>query len=236
MDANIGRTVIYDKLNFRVMGDRAFLVELGEEISCAINKKVRELFVSLDQQRLAGVIDLIPSYRSLLVIYDPLQTTMSKLEKQIVKIQKGLDPARVPSPKTVKIPVIYGNDYGPDLEWVAAYHKITPQEVIRIHTGHSYQVYMIGFTSGFPYLGEVPEALSTPRRETPRIHVPKGSVAIAQKQTGIYPVQSPGGWHIIGWTPVTLFDPQADPPSLLEMGDQVKFQAITAEEMENWQV
>jgi KipI family sensor histidine kinase inhibitor len=227
--------MIYDKLIFRVMGDRALLVELGNEISSAINKKVRELFVSLDQQGIAGVIDLIPSYRSLLVIYDPLQITMSELEGQIAKTQKGMDPARIPSPKTVEIPVVYGDDYGPDLEWVAAYHKIAPREVIRLHTQHTYQVYMIGFTSGFPYLGEVPEALSTPRRETPRIHVPKGSVAIAQKQTGIYPVQSPGGWHIIGWTPVTLFDPQAEPPSLLVMGDRVRFQAITAEEMENWQ-
>jgi KipI family sensor histidine kinase inhibitor len=217
------------------MADRAVLVELGDEISPSINDKVRELFVSLDHQGISGVIDLIPSYRSLLVIYDPLKITMSELENQIAKTQKGMDPARIPSPKTVEIPVVYGDDHGPDLEWVAAYHKIAPQEVIRLHTRHTYQVYMIGFTSGFPYLGEVPEALSTPRRETPRTHVPKGSVAIAQKQTGIYPVQSPGGWHIIGWTPVTLFDPQAEPPSLLKMGDRVRFHAITAEEMVKWQ-
>ena len=217
------------------MGDRALLVELGDEISPAINKKVRELFVSLDHQAFAGVIDLVPSYRSLLVVYNPLQISKSEIENQIAKTQKGMDPARIPRPKTVEIPVVYGDDYGPDLEWVAAYHKIAPQEVIRLHTRHTYQVYMIGFTSGFPYLGEVPEALFTPRRETPRTLVPKGSVAIAQKQTGIYPVQSPGGWHIIGWTPVTLFDPKAEPPSLLEMGDRVRFHAITAEEMENWQ-
>jgi KipI family sensor histidine kinase inhibitor len=227
--------MLYEKPIYRLMADRAVLVELGDEISPSINDKVRELFVSLDHLRISGVIDLIPSYRSLLVIYDPLKITMSELENQIAKTQKRMDPAHVPSPKTVEIPVVYGDDDGPDLEWVAAYHKITPQEVIRLHTQHTYQVYMIGFTSGFPYLGEVPEALSTPRRETPRTRVPKGSVAIAQRQTGIYPVQTPGGWHIIGWTPVTLFDPHAEPPSLLEMGDRVRFHAITAEEMENWQ-
>jgi len=227
--------MLYEKPIYRLMADRAILVELGDEISPTINDKVRELFVSLDKQEIAGVIDLIPSYRSLLLIYDPLQISRAELENQINNAFERMDAAHIPSPKTVEIPVVYGDDYGPDLEWVAAYHKITPQEVIRLHTAHTYQVYMIGFTSGFPYLGEVPEALFTPRRETPRTHVPKGSVAIAQKQTGIYPVQTPGGWHIIGWTPVRLFDPQADPPSLLVIGDRVKFHAIAAEEMENWQ-
>lgn len=227
--------MLYDKPVYRLMADRALLVELGDEISPSVNKRVRELFVSLDQQGITGVIDLIPSYRSVLVIYDPLQISISELENLIAKTHKSMDPAQIPGPKTIDIPVVYGDDYGPDLEWVAEYHNIAPQEVIRLHSKHTYQVYMIGFTSGFPYLGEVPGALFTPRRETPRTHVPKGSVAIAQKQTGIYPVQSPGGWHIIGWTPVTLFDPQADPPSLLEMGDRVRFHAITAEEMVKWQ-
>lgn len=227
--------MLYEEPIYRLMADRAILVELGDEISPTINDKVRELFISLDQQEIAGVIDLIPSYRSLLLIYDPLQIPIAELENQINNAHQRMDPIHIPSPKTVEIPVVYGDDYGPDLEWVAAYHKITPQEVIRLHSQHTYQVYMIGFTSGFPYLGEVPEALYTPRRETPRTHVPKGSVAIAQRQTGIYPVQTPGGWHIIGWTAVTLFDPQAEPPSLLEMGDRVRLHAITAEEMENWQ-
>jgi len=227
--------MLYDKPIYRLMADRAILVELGDEISPSINDRVRELFISLDKQEIAGVTDLIPSYRSLLLIYDPLQISSAELENQVNNAHQHMDAAHIPSPKTVEIPVVYGDDKGPDLEWVAAYHKISPQEVIRIHSQHTYQVYMIGFTSGFPYLGEVPEALSTPRRATPRTHVPKGSVAIAQRQTGIYPVQTPGGWHIIGWTPVTLFDPQAEPPSLLEMGDRVRFHAITVKEMENWQ-
>jgi len=218
------------------MGDRALLVELGEGISPLINKKVRELFVGLDKQAPVGVVELVPAYRSLLVVYDPLQTSFFELEQQIKKVQETSDPSRLPTPKTVEIPVAYGNEYGPDLEWVAEYHNITPEAVIRLHTQPLYQVYMIGFTPGYPYLGEVPEALHTPRRQTPRTHVPKGSVGIAQKQTGIYPVESPGGWQIIGRTPFTLFDPQAKPPSSLEMGDFVKLYPISAEDMLNWQL
>jgi inhibitor of KinA len=135
----------------------------------------------------------------------------------------------------VKIPVVYGGEYGPDLQLVAQYHNLTPREVIDFHTRPAYRVYMIGFTPGFPYLGEVLDAIATPRRETPRTLVPKGSVGIAQRQTGIYPVDSPGGWQIIGWTPVKLFDPFGIPPSHLVMGDRVQFHAITAQEASQWQ-
>ena len=123
---------------------------------------------------------------------------------------------------------------GPDLDAVAAYHGLTDEEVIRLHTGTAYRVYMIGFTPGFPYMGQLPEALDTPRRETPRTHIPKGSVAIAQRQTGIYPVVSPGGWQIIGRTPLELFDPLQNKPSLMVMGDEVRFTSITAEEAAQW--
>jgi inhibitor of KinA len=111
---------------------------------------------------------------------------------------------------------------------------MTAEEVIRLHMQPIYRVYLIGFMPGYPYLGEVPVALQTPRRKTPRTHVPRGSVGIAQKQSGIYPVESPGGWQIIGRTPINLFDPQREPPSMLEMGDFVKFRSITREEMEKW--
>ena len=135
----------------------------------------------------------------------------------------------------MEIPVIYGGQYGPDLEWVAGYHGITQHEVIRRHTEHIYHVYMIGFMPGHPYMGELPEGLVTPRRETPRTVVPQGSVGLAQGQTGVYSTQSPGGWQIIGWTPFVLFDSAKWPPALLEMGDRVKFFAINEEEMANWQ-
>lgn len=216
------------------MGDRAVLVELGDDISPQINQKVRELYIGTKGRRIKGIKDLVPSYRSLMVVYDPLIISLDSLESQMNAIWDALDDARLPDPRTVEIPVVYGDKYGPDLEWIADYHKMTPQDVIRLHTRPTYQVYMIGFMPGYPYMGEVPDELVTPRRKTPRTHVPRGSVGIAQKQTGIYPVASPGGWQIIGRTPVRLFDPQGKPPSFLEMGDRVKFFVITEQEMLRW--
>jgi KipI family sensor histidine kinase inhibitor len=216
------------------MGDRAVLVELGDGISPWINQKVRALYTGIAAQRIKGIKDLVPSYRSLTVVYNPLVISLESLESQLNEIWNTLDDARLPAPRTVEIPVVYGDKYGPDLEWIADYHKMTPQEVIRLHTQPMYHVYMIGFMPGYPYMGEVPDKLVTPRRKTPRTHVPAGSVGIAQKQTGIYPVASPGGWQIIGRTPVRLFDPQGQPPCLLEMGDRVKFVVITKQELLRW--
>jgi len=215
------------------MGDRALLVELGDEIGVEVNNKVRELFVAIKTDPLEGIVETIPSYRSLLLIFDPLKTTLSMLQDKIHHIWRTLDPSQLPEPRRIEIPVLYGGEYGPDLEWVAGDHGITPDEVIRLHTEHVYHVYMIGFMPGFPYMGELPEALKTPRRETPRTVVPRGSVALAQGQTGIYSTQSPGGWQIIGRTPLTLFDPGKWPPALLEMGDRVTFFAIDKEKMAN---
>jgi KipI family sensor histidine kinase inhibitor len=216
------------------MGDRAVLVELGDDISPQINQKVRGLYIGTKGHRIKGIKDLVPSYRSLMVVYDPLIISLNSLESQMNAIWNALDNARLPDPRTVEIPVVYGDKYGPDLEWIADYHKMTRQDVIRLHTQPTYQVYMIGFMPGYPYMGEVPDELVTPRRKTPRTHVPGGSVGIAQKQTGIYPVASPGGWQIIGRTPVRLFDPQGKPPSFLEMGDRVKFFVITEQELLRW--
>ena len=217
------------------MGDRSLLVELGDDISPAVNQKVQELFSAIDRQRSKGILDLVPSYRSLLMIYDPLCISFDEIKAGIKDIWNNPDQFRLPQPQTVKIPVVYGGKHGPDLQLVAQYHNLTPREVIDFHTRPAYRVYMIGFTPGFPYLGEVPDAIATPRRETPRTLVPKGSVGIAQRQTGIYPVDSPGGWQIIGWTPVKLFDPFGKPPSHLVMGDRVQFHAITAQETGQWQ-
>ena len=217
------------------MGDRSLLVELGDEISPSVNQRVQELFSAMSMNPIDGVRELVPSYRSLLMIYNPLSISPADLQSTIRSIYQNLDQADLPDSRTIELPVVYGGERGPDLESVAQYHSIAPQEVIDYHIRPTYRVYMIGFTPGYPYLGEVPDAIATPRRETPRILVPKGSVGIAQQQTGIYSVDSPGGWQIIGWTPVNLFDPQAQPPSLLMMGDRVRFQEITAEEATQWQ-
>ena|SRR5512139_2903669 len=211
---------------FRCMGDRSLLVELGEMISPDVNRRVQELMLQLEQARLPGVREFAPGYRSLLVVFDPLVISLEVLQTRIEVVAAQPSSSGLPQAKRVTVPVFYGGDYGPDLESVSGHLGISSEEVIRLHTETVYRVYMIGFTPGYPYMGELPEALAIPRRKTPRTRVPKGSVGIAQRQTGIYPVDSPGGWQIIGWTPIELFDPNRQLPSLLEMGDRVKFEAV----------
>ena len=216
----------YETPAFRSMGDRSLLVELGEKISPDVNRRVQELMLQLQQARLPGVREFAPGYRSLLVVFDPLTLSPSELKARITEVAGRPGSARLPQAKQLTVPVFYGGEYGPDLEWVAGHLGISTEEVIRLHTETMYRVYMIGFTPGYPYMGELPAALAVPRRSTPRTRVPKGSVGIAQRQTGIYSVESPGGWQIIGWTPIELFDPARQLPSLLEMGDRVKFEAV----------
>jgi inhibitor of KinA len=227
--------MLYEIPIYRVMGDRALLVELGDEIHPSVNNKVRELFLRLDRESIRGVTELVPSYRSVMIVYAPLEIALPCLRERIERLLEDSDDSLLPEARTLEVPVVYGGRFGPDLEWVAAFHQISPEQVIRHHTQPLYRVYMIGFTPGYPYLGEVPEAIATPRRETPRVTVPQGSVAIAQRQTGIYPAQSPGGWHILGWTPLKLFDAGKWPPTPLEIGDRVKFFSIQEEEIGNWE-
>lgn len=226
--------MIYDHPKFLSMGDRSLLVELGDEINPELNRRIRSLTYGLSRRRLGGVIELLPGYASLLVVFDPLVLSLSALRTLVMRLIKDPDTDSIPEAKTINVPVVYGGEYGPDLEWVAEFHRLTPDEVVHYHTANVYQVYMIGFTPGYPYMGEVAPEIVTPRRDTPRTHVPKGSVGIAQKQTGIYPVESPGGWQIIGRTPLVLFDPQAQPPTLFEAGDRVTFYSIQKEEFHRW--
>ncbi len=226
--------MLYKQPKYRVMGDRSLLVELGDEINLAVNEKVRRLFQAVKQTKIDTIFDAVPGYCSVLLVFDPLATTTDHVQVIIDALFEDLDQFELPEPSSMEIPVVYGGEYGPDLGWVAKYHKTTPEEVILRHTKTEYQVYMIGFTPGFPYMGELPETLETPRKKTPRTAVPRGSVGLALKQTGIYPARSPGGWQIIGRTPLTLFDPLKNPPSLLEMGDRVRFFSISQEEMNHW--
>jgi len=216
------------------MGDRSLIVELGDEISPAVNRRVRDLDIKLMQNPIEGLVETVPTYRSLLIIYDPLRINVALLKQRIEDLQKRIDGIQIPEPKTMEIPVVYGGEYGPDLEWVAQYHKMSIDEVIQLHTETIYQVYMIGFTPGHPYMAELPKALIMPRRETPRTNVPRGSVAIAKNQTVIYPVESPGGLHILGRTPLKLFNPFQSTPTLLEIGDLVRFFSIEKEEFKQW--
>lgn len=220
---------------FRVMGDRSLIACFGEEIDRAVNDRIRKLFVYLHEHPIEGVVEAVPAYSSLLFIFDPIRIPSENLRQEIMEKVQAIDHAVIPAPETVEIPVVYGGEYGPDLEWVARYHSISEEEVVRLHTREVYHVYMIGFTPGFAYMGELSTSLATPRKETPRTAVPRGSVGLAQEQTGIYPSESPGGWQIIGRTALKLFDPAKMPPSLLRMGDRVRFFAVSTEDAESWE-
>jgi len=227
---------LYPQAAFLLMGDRGLLLELGDEISFEVNEKVRRITLAIRSEAIDGIVEIIPTYRSLLILYNPLILSLGALKERIRRLEEGLQQARFPDPKLTKIPVAYGGFFGPDLEEVAKYHQISTEEVIQLHCSKPYFIYMIGFMPGFPYMGELPEALATPRLKTPRLSVPAGSVGIAQRQTGIYSMESPGGWQILGRTPVRLFDPEKERPALLQMGDLVQFFRISEKEFEEWQM
>lgn len=215
---------------FRIAGDRGLLVEYGDEIDPEVNRKVRSMSVVLEMERIPGVLEIIPSYRSLLIVYDPLVTEPAVLQKILILLEGRLSEFRIPEPATVVIPVCYGGELGPDMAFVAESHGLAPDEVARIHSGVRYRIYMIGFTPGFPFLGGLPESIHTPRLKTPRTRVPAGSVGIANAQTGIYPVDSPGGWQLIGQTPLKLFFPDREQPFRYRVGDWIRFLPIPPEE------
>ena len=198
------------------------LVELGDEISPETNARVHSLAQAIGEAGVDGVVDLIPAYDSLLVQYDARAVSTVDLQAQIVELDSG----RVESAaggRVVELPVLYGGEHGPDIDRVAEHAGMPVDDVIGLHSGTDYLVYMLGFTPGFPYLGGLDERLATPRVATPRLEIPGGSVGIAEAQTGVYPLTSPGGWNIIGRTPLSLFDPTREPPSLLAPGDLVRF-------------
>jgi inhibitor of KinA len=226
---------LYPEALFLDMGDRALLVEVGDSVSPEVNGKVRRMALAIEVEAIAGVVETVPTYRSLLVVYDPLILPYEELKGRLRQVEAMLGDISFPEPRTTRIPVVYGGTYGPDLEGVARHHGITAEEVVRLHTSRPYLIYLIGFMPGYPYMGELPDGLVTPRLKTPRLVVPAGSVGIAQRQTGIYSMESPGGWQILGRTPVRLFDPAKGEPALLRMGDFVQFYPIAEGEFGRWE-
>ena len=221
---------LFKKARFRTAGDRGLLVEYGDVIDPEVNNKVRSMALVMEDNPPEGVTEIIPTYRSLLIIYDPSITHPAKLQKTLAALEARLDEIKIPPPRTVEIPVCYGGEFGPDIDMVADTHNLTVAQVIDLHCEPEYLIYMVGFTPGFPFLGGLSEKLHTPRLETPRTLVPEGSVGIANNQTGIYPVASPGGWQLIGRTPVKLFAPRRQDPFLYQAGDRIKFNPISVEE------
>ena len=204
------------------LGDSALLVQLGDEIHPALNARVHALKALL-HDLIHGILETVPAYSTLLIHYDPLTLTFDQVAHWVRDKMSQLDDSFHRAPRRLEVPVRYGGASGPDLETVAVSKGISHADVIRIHSEREYTVYMMGFTPGFPYLGTLDEQLIMPRMETPRTLVKAGSVAIAGSQTGIYPLDSPGGWHLIGWTPLKLFDPASETPFLFSPGDRVRF-------------
>jgi len=211
---------------YKIAGDRGIVVEFENEISEKVNSKVRNMFLAIEKSEIKGVEEVIPTYRSLLVLYDPLVINGMDLLTELKALEKNIKPTEIEKPKTIEIPVVYGGKFGPDLEFVAQHNNLSVEEVIKIHTERKYLIYMLGFTPGFPYLGGMSKKIATPRLENPRTKIPEGSVGIAGNQTGIYPIESPGGWRLIGRTPLKLFDPYGKQPFLLQAGDYLKFVSV----------
>jgi KipI family sensor histidine kinase inhibitor len=216
---------------FLAAGDSALVVEFGETADRAISERVLALADAIEARAIPGVVELVPTFRSLMVHYDPLRLAAADLEAEIAPLLGTLGAVRHHD-RHFTLPVAYGGDLGPDLNEVAERTELAPDEVVRLHTSVTYHVYAIGFLPGYPYMGDGPEALSLPRRETPRVRVPMGSVCIAFRQAGIYSLESPGGWHLLGRTPVRLFDTRRPNAVLLAPGDKVRFEPISHEDFE----
>jgi len=222
--------MIYERPRFLPGGDSALFIEFGDAIDPELNRRVRQMHLAIEEAGLTGVTEAVPTYRSLLVYYEPRQISPEGLIAELDLLSRRIDQWEFPQPRITEIPTVYGGEFGRDLEFVAGHSGLSADEVIHLHSGRDYLIYMLGFIPGFPYLGGMSTRISTPRLATPRATIPTGSVGIAGNQTGIYPAESPGGWRLIGRTPLELFNPGLKPPALLQMGDYVRFVPITAAE------
>ena len=224
---------MYSSLKYSPVGDRALLVKFGDTIDLDINHNVHAFNGMIQEAKIPGVEECVPAYASLLVYYNPLKTSYEQMVFTLKDLESSLDThdAKLET-RMIVVPTVYGGSFGPDLINVAEYHHLTETEIVRLHSEAEYVVYMIGFIVGFPYMGKVPDNVATPRLETPRLKIPAGSVGIAGNQTGIYPRESPGGWRIIGRTPLVLFDLSSEKPVLFQPGDKVRFKPISEKEYE----
>lgn len=219
-----------------ICGEDALVVEFGDAVDPAINDRVYALAESVEAAGHASVVELVPTYRSLLVQYDVELSTVDDMTSFLDGLVGRMGPVKDNDdngPRRIyELPVKYGGEQGEDLDDVAEHAGVTADEVIAIHSGTDYRVFMLGFAPGFPYLGGMDERIATPRLASPRVRVPAGSVGIAESQTGVYPMASPGGWRLIGNTPVSLFDPASDPPVPFLPGSFIRFVPVTSEEAE----
>jgi len=221
-----------DSVKMKVSGDRAILIEFENRIHPDINRQVRSFSLALDEAKISDISEIVPAYCTVTVHYEPEKILYGDLIKRLEEILSSLSDAEIPPATVWELPVLYGGEEGPDLSFVAEHNGLDPKEVIRIHSEPEYLVYMLGFSPGFPYLGGMSPEISAPRLSAPRLEIPAGSVGIAGQQTGVYPLASPGGWQLIGRTPVRLYDAKREEPVLVKAGDYVKFRPVTREEYE----
>jgi KipI family sensor histidine kinase inhibitor len=225
---------MYAEPRIRLCGETGISVEFGDKIDLNVNRKVRHLYKKFKAARYPGIFDINPTYCSFFIRYDPWICSLEKLLLIVEQNLKADDATDFDSERIIEIPVCYESEFGLDLKEVADFHGMHIEKVIELHTAPEYHVYMIGFILGFPHLYGLDHRLYTPRRKDPRKAVRAGSVGIGDRQTGIYPVETPGGWQIIGMTPVKIFDLHKKEPFLFEMGDIVRFISITREQFESY--
>ncbi|TWT02516.1 5-oxoprolinase subunit PxpB [Planomicrobium sp. CPCC 101079] len=220
--------------SFSPLGDQAIMIEIGQEISDEGQNRVRTVSQLLESKPPHWLIETIPAFTTVAVFYNPMSADFETVEAELKELLQQTKEVIASEVRTVEIPVCYGGDFGPDLEFVAEHNGLTPEEVIAIHTSGTYSVHMIGFAPGFPFIGGMSEKIAAPRRDSPRLRIPERTVGIAGKQTGVYPIETPGGWQLIGRTPVRLFRPENPVPSLLRAGDKIVFKKITESEYHAW--
>lgn len=222
--------MVDNKMRIEVAGENALIIYFGEQTDPRVSAQVQQTVTILESELDGVLIDMVPSYASLLVIYDLLATDHLDVRSRIQKVLNQLEDATHTEGKVVTLPAYYGTDSGPDLAALAERAELTIDEVIKIHSEMEYRVYAIGFAPGFAYLGEVDSRIAAPRLSTPRMKVPRGAIAIADQQTAVYPAVSPGGWNLIGLCPTRMFDPKAEPTMPVQVGDRIKFNPISKEE------
>lgn len=218
--------------NIRILtaGDSSLLIEFGKEINPEINRRISATIQLMKEQHIEGVVDMIPAFCSLLVNYDPRVISYDEIRERMQALVSVDAKAGEVRKKVFEIPVCYGGEYGPDIKNIAEHAGLSQEEVIRLHSSRDYLIYMLGFLPGFTYLGGLDERLHTPRLANPRIRIPAGSVGIGGSQTGIYPLDSPGGWQLMGMTPVKTYDPSRQTPILVEAGNYIRFVPVEEEE------
>lgn len=221
---------MYDKIKFLTAGDSAIVMEFGNTIEKEINAKIAAVVENLKKKNIDGILDILPTYRSILINYDPVKISYGEMVETLKGLSKSDKANQSDEVRLIEIPTLYGKEYGPDIEFVAENANLSVDEVIKIHSGTDYLVYMMGFMPGFTYLGGLDPRIATPRLKSPRLKIEPGSVGIAGSQTGMYPLESPGGWQLIGRTPLKLFDDTKEPPVFIQAGDYIRYVSINKEE------